>query len=102
MMACAILPVCFSLALPAPLAEEETEVGKLLRRQEEVFLKRTRQRRVASFIDQTEVIELMVYVDKLMYDRYQQNKAAIERHILAIVNLVCVRIHAYACAYMLV
>ena len=102
MMACAILPVCFSLVLLAPLAEEETEVGKLLKRQEEVFLKRTRQRRVASFIDQTEVIELMVYVDKLLYDRYQQNKAAIERHILAIVNLVCVRIHTYACAYMLV
>ena len=101
-MACAILPVCFSLVLLAPLAEEETEVGKLLKRQEEVFLKRTRQRRVASFIDQTEVIELMVYVDKLLYDRYQQNKAAIERHILAIVNLVCVRIHTYACAYMLV
>ena len=94
--------LCFSFVLLAPLAEEETKVGKLLERQEEVFLKRTRQKRVASFIDQTEVIELMVYVDKLLYDRYQQNKAAIERHILAVVNLVCVWLHIYACAYMLV
>ena len=66
--------------------------------QEEVLLERMRQRRLASFIDQTEVIELMVYVDKLMYDRYQQNTTHIERYILAILNLVC----ACMCIYMLV
>ena len=75
------------------IRDRETKVGKLLERQKEVFLKRRRQRRVASFINQTEVIELMVYVDKLLYDRYQQNRTHIERHILAILNLVC------ACMY---
>ncbi len=66
------------------------EVGRLHEGQEEVLLlERMRQRRLVSFIDQTEVIELMVYVDKLLYDRYQQNKTHVERHILAILNLVC-------------
>ena len=75
------------------------EVGRLHEGQEKVLLlERMRQRRLASFIDQTEVIELMVYVDKLMYDRYQQNKTHVERHILAILNLVC----ACMCIYMLV
>ena len=78
---------CFSPVLLALLAEEEMEVGRLHEGQEEM-----RQRRgAASFSDKTEVIELMVYVDKLLYDRYQQNRAALERHILAILNLVCAR-----------
>ena len=89
--------MCVSPVLLAPLAEEEVEVGSLQEGQEEVPLERMRQRRLASFIDQTEVIELMVYVDKLMYDRYQQNKTHVERHILAILNLVC----AYMCMHML-
>ena len=78
----------------APLPEEEVKVGRLRQGQEEVLLDRMRQRRQASFLGQTEVIELMVYVDKPLYDRYQRNRAAVERHILAIMNLVC------ACAYM--
>ena len=65
------------------------EVGSLHEGQEEAHLERMRQRRLAAFINQTEVIELMVYVDKLLYDRYQQNRTHIERHILAILNLVC-------------
>ena len=73
-------------------------MGSLREGQKEVLLERMRQRRLASFIDQTEVIELMVYVDKLLYDRYHQNKTHIERHILAIMNLVC----ACMCIYMLV
>ena len=81
--------MCVSPVLLAPLAEKEVGVGSLLEGQEEAPLKRMRQRRLASFIDQTEVIELMVYVDKLMYDRYRRNRAALERHILAIMNLVC-------------
>ena len=88
--------VCFSPVLLAPLAEE-VEVGSLREGQKEVLLERMRQRRLASFIDQTEVIELMVYVDKLLYDRYHQNKTHVERHILAILNLVC----AYMCMHML-
>ena len=87
--------VCFSPVLLAPLPVDKMEVGRLREGQEEVFLEGMRQRRgVASFSDKTEVIELMVYVDKLLYDRYQQNKAAVERHVLAILNLVC------ACACM--
>ena len=78
--------------------EEEVEVDRRRKGQEQVLLERARQRRLASFIDQTEVIELMVYVDKLLYDRYQRNRTAVERHILAILNLVCV----CACAYMFV
>ena len=81
----------------APLAEEEVEVGRLRQGQEEVLLERMRQRRLASFIDQTEVIELMVYVDKLLYDRYQRNRTAVERHTLAILNLVCVCMCIYTC-----
>ena len=71
-------------------------MGRLREGQEEVFLKRRRQRRKLEppFSTKTEVIELMVYVDKLLYDRYQRNRAALERHILAILNLVC------ACACM--
>ena len=90
--------MCFSPVLLARLAEEEMEVGKLREGQEEVFLERRRQRRKLEppFSTKTEVIELMVYVDKLLYDRYQQNRAALERHILAILNLVC----ACACACM--
>ena len=65
------------------------EVGSLHEGQEEAPPERMRQKRLAAFSDQTEVIELMVYVDKLLYDRYQQNKTHIERHILAILNLVC-------------
>ena len=90
--------VCFSPVLLAPLPVEEMEVGRLHEGQEEVFLEGMRQRRgAASFSDncKTEVIELMVYVDKLLYDRYQQNRAAVERHILAILNLVC----AHACMW---
>ena len=90
------MKLCFSPVLLAPLSEEVVEVGRLHEGQDEVLLERTRKRRVASFIDQTEVIELMVYVDKLLYDRYQRNRTAVERHILAILNLVC----AYMC-YML-
>ena len=79
--------VCFSPVLLALLAVEEMEIGRLHEGQEGM-----RQRRgAASFSDKTEVIELMVYVDKLLYDRYQQNRAALERHILAILNLVCPR-----------
>ena len=88
--------ICASPVLLAPLAdhEEKVKVGSLLEGQEDVLLKRSRQRRgVVSTINQTEVIELMVHVDKLMYDRYQQNTTHIERHILAILNLVC------ACMY---
>ena len=86
---------CFSPVLLALLAEEEMEVDRLREGQEEVFLEGMRQRRgAASFSDKTEVIELMVYIDKLLYNRYQQNRAALERHILAILNLVC------ACACM--
>ena len=81
--------MCVSPFLLAPLAEEEVEVGSLREGQKEVLLERMRQRRLASFIDQTEVIELMVYVDKLLYDRYHQNKTHVEQHILAIMNLVC-------------
>ena len=85
---------CISPVLQAPLAEEKVKVGSLLEGQEDVLLKQSRQRRrVVSTINQKEVIELMVYVDKLMYDRYQQNTTHIERHILAILNLVC------ACMY---
>ena len=92
-MAIAVM-MCFSPVLLAHLAQEEVEVGSLLEGQEDVLLKRSRQRRgVVSTINQKEVIELMVYVDKLMYDRYQQNTTHIERHILAILNLVC------ACMY---
>ena len=80
--------MCLSCPL-APLAEEEVEVGSLQEGQEVVLLERMRQRRLASFLDQTEVIELLVYVDKLMYDRYRRNRTALERHILAIMNLVC-------------
>ena len=88
-MAIAVM-MCFSPVLLAHLAQEEVEVGSLLEGQEDVLLKRSRQRRgVDSTINKTEVIELMVYVDKLMYDRYQQNEDALERHILAILNLVC-------------
>ena len=88
----------FSPLVLAPLPEEEMEVVTLHKGQEEVLLERTRQRRQASFIDQTEVIELMVYVDKPLYDRYQRNRAAVERHTLAILNLVracmlCVCVH---------
>ena len=73
-------------------------MGRLREGQEEVLLERTRQRRLVSFLDQTEVIELMVYVDKLLYDRYQRNRAAVERHILAILNLVCAYfMHMYTC-----
>ena len=79
-------------------ADEEVEVDRRRTGQEQVLLERARQRRLASFIDQTEVIELMVYVDKLLYDRYQRNRTVVERHILAILNLVCV----CACAYMFV
>ena len=79
--------MCFSPVLLAPLAQEEVEVDSLQEGQEDVSL---RQRRgVDSTIKQKEVIELMVYVDKLLYDRYQQNNTHIERHILAILNLVC-------------
>ena len=86
---------CFSPVVLAPLAEKKLEVDRLREGQEEVFLDRMRQRRgAASFSDKTEVIELMVYIDKLLYNRYQQNRAALERHILAILNLVC------ACACM--
>ena len=81
--------MCVSPVPLAPLAEEEVEVGSLQEGQEEAPLERMRQRRLASFIDQTEVIEMLVYVDKLMYDRYRRNRAALERHILAIMNLVC-------------
>ena len=85
--------MCFSPVLLAPLAQEEVKVGSLQEGQEDVSL---RQRRgVDSTIKQKEVIELMVYVDKLLYDRYQQNKTHIERHILAILNLVC----AYMCIH---
>ena len=81
---------CFSHVLLVPLPVEEMEIGRLHGGQEKEFLDRMRQRRKAtSFSDKTEVIELMVYVDKLLYDRYQQNRAALERHILAILNLVC-------------
>ena len=89
-MWCILVVVCFSPCPLAPLAEEEMmEVGSLHEGQEEAHLERMRQRRLAAFINQTEVIELMVYVDKLLYDRYHQNKTHIERHILAILNLVC-------------
>ena len=81
--------MCHSPCPLSPLAEEEVEVGSLREGEEEVPLERNRQKRLASFIDQTEVIELMVYVDKLLYDRYKRNRTAIERHILAIMNLVC-------------
>ena len=75
-------------------------MGRLRQGQEEVLLERMRQRRLASFLDQTEVIELMVYVDKLLYDRYQRNRAAVERHILAIINLVCVYfMHMHTCYF---
>ena len=91
--------MCFSPVLLASLAEEEMKVSSLLEGQKDVLLERIRQRRgVVSTINQKEVIELMVYVDKLMYDRYQQNRAALEQHILAILNLVC----AYMCMHMLV
>ena len=81
----------------APLPEEEVKVGRLRKGQEELLLNRMRQRRLASFLDQTEVIELMVYVDKPLYDRYKRNKAAVERHILAIMNLVraCMCTHVW-------
>ena len=83
---------CFSPFMLALLPVEEMEVGRLREGQEELFSKRMRQRRKAtSFSDKTEVIEFMVYIDKLLYDRYQQNRAALERHILAILNLVCAR-----------
>ena len=84
--------VSFSLLLLAPLPEEEVEVGRLRKGQEEAILDGMRQRRQASFLDQTEVIELLVYVDKLFYDRYKRNRAAVEKHILAIMNMVCVHI----------
>ena len=76
------------------------EVGSLHEGQEEAPLERMRQNRLAAFSDQTEVIELMVYVDTLLYDRYRQNKTHIyiEWHIFAILNLVC----AYMCIHMLV
>ena len=91
---------CFSPFMLAPLPVEEMEVGRLREGQEEVFLERMRQRRgAASFSDKTEVIELMVYVDKPLYDRYQQNRAALERHILAILNLVCPRACIYVGVY---
>ena len=81
---------CISPVLLAPLAKEKVKVGSLLEGQEDILLKRSRQRRgVISTINQTEVIELMVYVDKLMYDHYQQNTTHVEQHILAIMNLVC-------------
>ena len=81
---------CFSPFMLVPLPVEEMEVGRLREGQEELFSKRMRQRRkAASFSDKTEVIEFMVYIDKLLYDRYQQNRAALEQHILAILNLVC-------------
>ena len=84
--------VCFSPVLLAPLPVDKMEVGRLREGQEEVFLEGMRQRRkAASFSDKTEVIEFMVYADKLLYDRYQRNRAALERHILAILNLVCAR-----------
>ena len=91
--------MCVSPFLLAPLAEEEVEVGSLREGQKEVLLERMRQRRprLASFIDQTEVIELMVYVDKLMYDRYQENKTHVEWHILAIMNLVCACMYISTC-----
>ena len=89
--------MCVSPVLLAPLAEEEVEVGSLREGQEEVLLERLRQRRLASFIDQTEVIELMVYVDKLLYDRYKENKTHVERHILAIMNLVCACMCIHVC-----
>ena len=92
-MWCIVVVVCHSPCPLAPLAEEEVEVGSLHEGEEEVPQEGMRQRRLAAFIDQTEVIELMVYVDKLLYDRYQQNRTHIERHILAILNLVC------ACMY---
>ena len=85
--------MCFSPVLLASLAEEEM---KVLEEQKDVLLKQIRQRRgVVSTIKEKEVIELMVYVDKLMYDRYQQNETHIECHILAILNLVC----AYMCIH---
>ena len=83
------MTVFFSPLLLAPLPEEEVEVGRRHEEQEEVLVEPMRQRRQVSFLDQTEVIELMVYVDKLLYDRYQRNRTAVERHILAIFNLVC-------------
>ena len=67
-----------------------------------LLLERMRQRKLASFSDQTEVIELMVYVDKLLYDRYQQNKTHFEQHILAILNLVCACMHLHTCLCLLV
>ena len=74
------------------------EVGRLHEGQVKVLLlERMRQRRLASFIDQTEVIELLVYVDKLLYDHYHQNKTHVKRHILANLNLVC----ACMCIHML-
>ena len=89
-MWCLLVVVCFSPCPLTPLAEEEVmEVGSLHEGQEEAPLERMRQKRLAAFSDQTEVIELMVYVDKLLYDRYEQNKTHIECHILAILNLVC-------------
>ena len=89
------IKLCSSPLVLAPLPEEEVEVGRLREGQEEVLLYRMRQRRHASFLDQTEVIELMVYVDKLLYNRYQRNRTAVERHTLAILNLVraCMCIH---------
>ena len=93
--------MCFSPVLLAPLAQEKVKEGSLLEGQEDVMLKRIRQRRgVVSTINHKEVIELMVYVDKLMYDRYQQNKNALERHILAILNLVCAYMCINICAYL--
>ena len=78
------------------------EVGSLHEGQEEASLERMRQKRLAAFIDQTEVIEMMVYVDKLMYDRYRRNRATLERHILAIMNLVCACICISTCWCVLV
>ena len=89
----------FSPVLLAPLPVEEMEVGRLREGQEEVFLEGMRQRRgAASFSDKTEVIEVMVYVDKTLYDRY---RAALERHILAILNLVCARACVHVGVYYL-
>ena len=93
--------MCFSSLLLAPLPEEEVEVGKWHIGQEDVLLERIRQRRLASLLDQTEVIELMVYVDKLLYDRYQRNRTVVEQHILAIMNLVCECAHVHTCWYAL-
>ena len=78
-----LFPLC-SVATPSPQEWLNQTVV------EDEGNRRTKRSTVLNILNETEVIEVLVYVDLQLYNRFSRNRANLERHIMAIMNLVCI------------